>query len=220
MPEVIAKIFGDEYGNGNEDSDDLATAATPHSASAGQDVATPGSAGGSTSNPPPSAPPLSARSITSTTSFAGSLPEAPPIRKLAPGMKSLKLLAECPIAVVFLFQTYRDIVPNELRVFVPLVFQFLELQAAPQAKAHELAQQRGETFIGICPALQQSRRTQFTDLIVAEVKTMSFVAYFLRMSAAALQKYKDTIPELVVRLLKDCPSEGASHRKVCSSCLS
>lgn len=42
---------------------------------------------------------------------------------------------------------------------------------------------------------------------------MSFVAYFLRMSASTLQKHRTTIPELVVRLLKDCPSEGASHRK-------
>lgn len=92
-------------------------------------------------------------------------------------------------------------------------YQFLELQAAPQASAHELATERGETFIGICPTLQ-SRRAQFTDLIIAEVKTMSFVAYFLRISAQALQKYRTVIPELVVRLLKDCPGEGASHRKV------
>lgn len=42
---------------------------------------------------------------------------------------------------------------------------------------------------------------------------MSFVAYFLRMSAAALQQYRTNIPQLVVRLLKDCPAEGANHRK-------
>lgn len=42
---------------------------------------------------------------------------------------------------------------------------------------------------------------------------MSFVAYFLRMSAATLQSYRNAIPSLVVRLLKDCPAEGASHRK-------
>jgi transformation/transcription domain-associated protein len=42
---------------------------------------------------------------------------------------------------------------------------------------------------------------------------MSFVAYFLRMSAPTLQSYRNAIPSLVVRLLKDCPAEGASHRK-------
>lgn len=42
---------------------------------------------------------------------------------------------------------------------------------------------------------------------------MSFVAYFLRMSAQTLQSYRNAIPSLVVRLLKDCPAEGASHRK-------
>lgn len=33
------------------------------------------------------------------------------------------------------------------------------------------------------------------------------------MSAATLQTYRTAIPSLVVRLLKDCPAEGASHRK-------
>lgn len=42
---------------------------------------------------------------------------------------------------------------------------------------------------------------------------MSFVAYFLRMSAPTLQSYRNAIPTLVVRLLKDCPAEGAAHRK-------
>lgn len=52
---------------------------------------------------------------------------------------------------------------------VSLLMQFLELQAAPQSKAHRVAAEKSETFIGITPLLL-GRRQQFTDLIVAQVK--------------------------------------------------
>lgn len=129
MGEVIAKTFGDENGNGfAEDDDDsnVATSATGGAAAgggAGGEAGTPGSTSAPTpaqaQTPGSATLPVSARSTTSQ-SVGG---DNPPIRRLPQGMKSLKLLAECPIAVVFLFQTYRDIVPNELRIFVPLVFQ-------------------------------------------------------------------------------------------------
>ena len=125
MPEVVMKAFGDENGQGmsTEDDDDNAaiTANTPHTASVMGEAGTPGNMSAATPvTSHSSVPPPSARSITSTGTSVQM--ESHPIRKLPLGMKSLKLLAECPIAVVFLFQTYRDIVPNELRVFVPLVF--------------------------------------------------------------------------------------------------
>lgn len=44
-------------------------------------------------------------------------------KMLALGMKSFKLLTECPSAIVFIFQTYRDLVNKAIDVFVPLVFQ-------------------------------------------------------------------------------------------------
>ena len=125
MHEVVLKAFGDEKGQGistDEDEDpNSVTVNTPHTASISVEAGTPGSLPAATPGPlQTSAPPLSARSITSTGNAFQA--ESPLIRRLPLGMKSLKLLAECPIAVVFLFQTYRDIVPNELRAFVPLVF--------------------------------------------------------------------------------------------------
>lgn len=164
MTEVIQKTFGDENGagslneNGEEDGESGGEASPPKDG-----AATGNTPGGQTPN---SAGPVSAKSLSSQVQQQG---DQIAIRKLPLGMKSLKLLAECPIAVVFLFQTYRDIMPKELPVFVPLIFQFLELQAAPQAKAHHDAAMRGETFIGITPVLH-NKRAQFTDLIISEVK--------------------------------------------------
>lgn len=38
------------------------------------------------------------------------------------GMKSFKVLQDCPAAIVFIFQTYRSVVEKAIPVFVPLVF--------------------------------------------------------------------------------------------------
>lgn len=56
------------------------------------------------------------------------LGQAPPEKassniELPLGMHSFKLLQECPIAIVFLFQSYRDVVAREIQVFVPLIFE-------------------------------------------------------------------------------------------------
>lgn len=40
----------------------------------------------------------------------------------APAMKSFKLLQDSPAAIVFIFQTYRQLVDTAITVYVPLVF--------------------------------------------------------------------------------------------------
>jgi hypothetical protein len=85
----------------------------------------------------------------------------------------------------------------------------------PQAKAHEQAKERGEIFVGVCPAVNK-KRAQFSDLLVAQVKTMSFMAYVLRVATPTLQPYKHVVAEVTVRLMKDCPPEASPNRKVSS----
>lgn len=123
MQEVIASTFGDENGDGasSPDGGDEQSASNA-AAAAAADAGTPGSNAaqtpGAQAQTTPGAGPLSARTLNQQQQGG---PDQP-IRKIPLGMRSLKLLAECPIAVVFLFQSYREIVPTELRVFVPLVF--------------------------------------------------------------------------------------------------
>ena len=117
MQEVVGKTFGDDDGKGTYEDE----GSSPNAgAGAGvvNDIGTPGSL---ISAPTPGPGNTTPRSMASSFQQQQQSQESS-IRKIPLGMKSLKLLAECPIAVVFLFQSYRDIVPNELRVFVPLVF--------------------------------------------------------------------------------------------------
>ncbi|KAF9357807.1 hypothetical protein BGX26_003026, partial [Mortierella sp. AD094] len=134
-----------------------------------------------------------------------------PSKILAKSLFSFKVLTECPIIVVLLFQTHRQFVNPNIATFIPLIIQTLGLQASQQAEAQRLAAAHGEVFVGVSPAIRN--RSVYTDFIVAQVKTMSFLAYILRGSANVLRPHQNAIPDFVIRLLRDCPPEAAATRK-------
>ncbi|KAJ4373715.1 transcription-associated protein 1 [Didymella sp. IMI 355093] len=147
-----------------------------------------------------------------TSGSAGDLgQETQQTRMLLKGMQSFKVLAECPIIVVSLFQAYRNCVNKNVKLFVPLIKNVLLLQAKPQEKAHEDAKAQGKIFTGVSKDIRN--RAAFGDFITAQVKTMSFLAYLLRVYANQLNDFLPTLPDIVVRLLKDCPREKSGARK-------
>ena len=163
---------------------------------------TPGATAQVFQSPRPSSP------ATSVTDLA---PDQQPGNVLLKGMQSFKVLAECPIIVVSIFQTHRTSVSANVKLFVPLIKSILLLQAKPQEKAHLEAAQQGKIFTGVCKEIRN--RAAFGEFITAQVKTMSFLAYLLRMYAHQLQDFLPTLPSVVVRLLQDCPREKSSARK-------
>ncbi|KAK2759686.1 histone acetylase complex subunit, partial [Colletotrichum kahawae] len=132
-------------------------------------------------------------------------------RMLLKGMQSFKVLSECPIIVVSVFQVYRTTVATNVKAFVPLIKGFLCLQASAQKQAHADAKARGQIFTGVSPLIKN--RAAFGEFITAQVKTMSFLAYLLRQYSQQLTDFLPTLPEIVVRLLQDCPREKSGARK-------
>lgn len=132
-------------------------------------------------------------------------------RPLLKGMQSFKVLAECPIIVVSIFQVYRNTVGPNVKLFVPLIKSVLLLQAKPQEQAHIDAAAKGTIFTGVSPNIRN--RAAFGEFITAQVKTMSFLAYLLRVYSQQLTDFLPTLPNIVVRLLKDCPREKSGARK-------
>ncbi|KAK0720417.1 hypothetical protein B0H67DRAFT_643674 [Lasiosphaeris hirsuta] len=133
------------------------------------------------------------------------------IRPLLRGMQSFKVLSECPIIVVSIFQVYRTTVAQNVRLFVPLIKSVLCAQAKAQEQAHKDAAARGTIHTGVSPNIKN--RAAFGEFITAQVKTMSFLAYLLRQYSQQLTDFLPSLPEIVVRLLKDCPREKSSARK-------
>ena len=85
------------------------------------------------------------------------------------------------------------------------------LQAKAQENAHAEAAKNGTIFTGVSREIKN--RPAFGEFITAQVKTMSFLAYLLRVYAQALKDFLPTLPGVVVRLLKDCPREKSGARK-------
>ncbi|KAI4289198.1 MAG: hypothetical protein L6R35_001538 [Caloplaca aegaea] len=132
-------------------------------------------------------------------------------RPLLHGMKSFKVFAECPIIVVSVFQAHRNSVSSNVKKFVPLIKVVLMLQAGPQERAHAEAKERKEMFTGVSKDIKN--RAAFGEFITAQVKMMSFLAYLLRVYHNQLSDFLPTLPDIVVRLLRDCPSEKSATRK-------
>ena len=132
-------------------------------------------------------------------------------RPLLTGMQSFKVLSECPIIVVSIFQVYRPMVAPNVKLFIPLIKNVLMLEAKPQKQSRIDAEARGEIFTDVSPNIRN--RAAFGELINAQVKTMSFLAYLLRGYSSQLTEFLQVLPNIVVRLLQDCPREKSGSRK-------
>ncbi|KDN38117.1 hypothetical protein RSAG8_09713, partial [Rhizoctonia solani AG-8 WAC10335] len=153
----------------------------------------------------PPGPPASQSNMSINTSASSSGEQPDMLRAIA----SFKVLTECPIATVYLFQMHRNTIPSAVKSAIPLA---MELQAPPQKQAHDEAAEKNEHWIGVSPAIKH--RAHYIDFITAQVKTFSFVAYVLRGSIESpVRQYGEIIPPLCVRLLKDCPPESATIRR-------
>lgn len=128
-------------------------------------------------------------------------------------MYSFKILSECPITMVTLYSSYKQLTRTSLLDFTPLVLELLKLEVEKQKLAREEAEARGIRFTDVAPGI--NNREVYCEFILAQIKATSFLAYvFIRGYASEfLQSHAEFIPDLIIRLLQDCPSELASARK-------
>ena len=173
------------------------------------EASTQGTASGSTPNPSQTF--QSPRPGSPSASVVELSIEQQTARPLLKGMQSFKVLAECPIIVVSLFQAHRNSVHANVKRFVPLIKAVLQLQAKPQERAHAEAHARGDVFAGVSKDIKN--RVAFGEFITAQVKTMSFLAYLLRVYSQQLNDFLPVLPDVCVRMLRDCPSEKSATRK-------
>ncbi|KAA8573747.1 hypothetical protein EYC84_005312 [Monilinia fructicola] len=91
---------------------------------------------------------------------------------------------------------YRNSVTQNVKLFVPLIKSVLLLQAKPQEQAHAEAAKKGTIFTGVSPDIKN--RAAFGEFITAQVKTMSFLAYLLRVYSQQLTDFLPTLPDIVL----------------------
>ncbi|XP_011602842.1 transformation/transcription domain-associated protein isoform X1 [Takifugu rubripes] len=112
------------------------------------------------------------------------------------GSLSLKVLAELPIIVVLMYQLYKLNIHNVVSEFVPLIMNTIMLQVSPQARQHKLF-----------------NKELYADFIAAQIKTLSFLAYIIRIYQDLVAKFSQQMVKGMLQLLSNCPPETAHLRK-------
>ncbi|XP_052799623.1 transformation/transcription domain-associated protein-like isoform X2 [Mya arenaria] len=112
------------------------------------------------------------------------------------GVLSLKVLAELPIIVVLMYQLYKPSVHQEVANFIPLIMNTITLQPRQEHRAH--------------PAFNKE---VFVDFVAAQIKTLSFLAYIVRIFQEQVQQYSKQMVQGHLSLLSLCPQEVAHLRK-------
>lgn len=122
---------------------------------------------------------------------------------------SFKVLIECPVMVVLLFQIHRRLVADNINKFAPQVIQTLTVTVT-QPVLPPPSTIGVESLSWVNPL-----HAAYSDYISAQVKTLSFLAYITRGFASIIRPHFSLIPSNVIRLLRSCPPDCASARKVC-----
>ena len=113
-----------------------------------------------------------------------------------PALESFKVMTECPLIVMLLYQLYNRNIQTEVSAMIPLMVKFTSLE--------------GHDSDSMSPAM----RTVFCDLKAAQVKTISFIAYLLRGSAPLVEPYQEAVSDAIVSLLKTCPDVVATRKEL------
>ncbi|KAJ7563398.1 hypothetical protein O6H91_03G108600 [Diphasiastrum complanatum] len=106
--------------------------------------------------------------------------------------RSFKVVTECPLIVMFLFNLYPRYVQTNIPVLLPLMVNAIAIPG-PQQVAVNL-------------------KNHFADLKGAQVKTVSFLTYLLKSFADFIRPHEDSISKSIVNLLVTCP-DSVSIRK-------
>ncbi|KAL5346622.1 transcription-associated protein 1 [Pseudogymnoascus australis] len=121
-------------------------------------------------------------------------------------MVSFKVLAECPVIAHLIFQVYY---PREFTGISP------SSSVSETPSVFKLGTKRG-------PMRQQQQKEQYSavfgEFITAQVKSLSLLAHLLRTEGLLTEltefnEFLPSIPQIAIRLLKDCPREKSDVRK-------
>nr|XP_018903777.1 PREDICTED: transformation/transcription domain-associated protein isoform X3 [Bemisia tabaci] len=112
------------------------------------------------------------------------------------GVVSLKVLQELPILIVLLYQLYKEHMEPELTSYIPVILHTITLQPALEYRLHP-----------------NFNKKVFADFMGAQIKSLSFLAYVLRLFQEAVSKQTDVMVEGMINMLTLCPMEVTNLRK-------
>ncbi|PPQ93995.1 hypothetical protein CVT25_009843 [Psilocybe cyanescens] len=128
-----------------------------------------------------------------------------------PACRSFKALGEMGMVMVIMSQVHRNLVVSNLQATTPHAFEMLALESPVQNKARVDYEAMGGIWAGMSPSIRNTG--MYNDLIQAQIKMLSYLAYVMRFPGELADSYGETLILGALRLLQDCPSNGIAMRK-------
>ena len=142
------------------------------------------------------------------------------VPQAAPGfvrsIDSFRVLTECPLIVMLLFQLYAKYIKQSVPLLVPGMMDFLS--QIPPTNATRVQRERYKEFIAAqVPDPSAPISFHHCDFLTypycLQVKTLSFLTYLLRGFTELMGAYENAITKNVLSLLQMCPGEAVATRK-------
>lgn len=144
--------------------------------------------------------------ITSTSESMPRIPSTPTPRLSPPSNASFRVMTECPLIVMLMFQLYPKFLRGNIAGLISVMMEALALRAPSMQSIVQDNQ----------PLEASANRLYFSrcrELVAAQAKTLSFLTYLLRGFSNDLKPYEDRLATNVVALMTTCPREFISTRK-------
>lgn len=132
------------------------------------------------------------------------LPSSPIPKVAVKSTSSFRVLTECPLTVMLLFQLYPKFLKTNIPTLIQLMMEALAIRSPP---LQSLVKCKIETYH------KRLYYNRSRELVAAQVKTLSFLTYLLRGFADQMKPYEDRIATNVVSLMTSCPRESIGTRK-------
>ena len=117
-------------------------------------------------------------------------------RPLVPALRSFRVVTDTPLIVMFIFQLYPRLMATHMPALLPTMVDAVALRGPEPEK------------------LPLHLRGAYAELRAAQVKTVSFVTFLLRVLADALRPYAPRCAAAVVHLLLTCPDVVATRKEL------
>lgn len=139
---------------------------------------------------------------------------------------SFRVLTECPLIVMLLFQLYPKFMKNNIPSLIKVMMDALALRPPSLSSVVQMANSTQPTTTTATPsedssaqqtkfdpALKRAYHARARELVAAQAKTLSFLTYLLRTFGNELKPYENALATNVVALMSHCPRGCLSTRK-------
>lgn len=136
----------------------------------------------------------SASSASSSSSFSSS--SSKHSVRLYKALESFRVLTECPVLVLLLFQLYPRCIPKSIPLLVPVMVNMLRLSPQPPEDKYD-----------------KVAVTAYRDFFVSQVKTLSLITHLVRTHSEPMRVHESNVVISIMSMFRRCPDDSMSSRK-------